>query len=152
VFFNDPLPCADPAERAVKMAMAMREAFSSRVDQLSHIECCDRPPKTPQLQISEILQRRNRLDRTSDAAADQDLPILGLSTKPGGEVAYRADRGVAGAFGKADLTQGRIALRDASAETKFAAIATASRNQCARRPIELKSGSSCCPSWFPESA
>src|SRR6266496_3863718 len=25
VFFNDPIPCADPAERAVKMAMAMRE-------------------------------------------------------------------------------------------------------------------------------
>jgi GAF domain-containing protein len=26
VFFNDPVPCADPAERAVKMALAMREA------------------------------------------------------------------------------------------------------------------------------
>jgi class 3 adenylate cyclase len=26
VFFNDPVPCADPAERAVNMAMAMREA------------------------------------------------------------------------------------------------------------------------------
>jgi adenylate cyclase len=26
VFFNDPLPCPNPAERAVKMAMAMREA------------------------------------------------------------------------------------------------------------------------------
>jgi adenylate cyclase len=26
VFFNDPVPCADPAERAVKMATAMREA------------------------------------------------------------------------------------------------------------------------------
>jgi class 3 adenylate cyclase len=26
VFFNDPVPCADPAERAVKMAMAMRDA------------------------------------------------------------------------------------------------------------------------------
>jgi len=25
VFFNDPVPCPDPAERAVKMAMAMRE-------------------------------------------------------------------------------------------------------------------------------
>jgi class 3 adenylate cyclase len=28
VFFNDPMPCPDPAERAVKMAMAMREAAS----------------------------------------------------------------------------------------------------------------------------
>jgi adenylate cyclase len=26
VFFNDPVPCPDPAERAVRMAMAMREA------------------------------------------------------------------------------------------------------------------------------
>jgi adenylate cyclase len=26
VFFNDPVPCPDPAERAVKMAMAMRDA------------------------------------------------------------------------------------------------------------------------------
>jgi adenylate cyclase len=26
VFFNDPIPCPDPAERAVKMAVAMREA------------------------------------------------------------------------------------------------------------------------------
>ena len=26
VFFNDPVPCPDPAERAVKMAMAMRAA------------------------------------------------------------------------------------------------------------------------------
>src|ERR1700730_17827547 len=26
VFFNDPVPCADPAERAVEMAMAMRDA------------------------------------------------------------------------------------------------------------------------------
>ena len=26
VFFNDPVPCPDPAERAVNMAMAMREA------------------------------------------------------------------------------------------------------------------------------
>ena len=91
-------------------------------NQIGHIECRDRPPKTPQFQISKILQRRNRLDRARDATADQDLPILGLSTKPGGEIADRADRGVAGAFGKADLAKGRVALRDASAETKFTAV------------------------------
>jgi adenylate cyclase len=27
VFFNDPLPCPDPAERAVRMAIEMREAL-----------------------------------------------------------------------------------------------------------------------------
>jgi class 3 adenylate cyclase len=31
VFFNDPVPCPDPAERAVKMAMAMREAVSKLI-------------------------------------------------------------------------------------------------------------------------
>ena len=31
VFFNDPVPCPDPAERAVKMAVAMREAASALI-------------------------------------------------------------------------------------------------------------------------
>jgi adenylate cyclase len=31
VFFNDPVPCPDPAERAVKMALAMREAASELI-------------------------------------------------------------------------------------------------------------------------
>jgi adenylate cyclase len=31
VFFNDPMPCPDPAERAVKMAVAMREAAAKLI-------------------------------------------------------------------------------------------------------------------------
>jgi class 3 adenylate cyclase len=31
VFFNDPVPCPDPAERAVKMAMAMRQAAGNLI-------------------------------------------------------------------------------------------------------------------------
>jgi adenylate cyclase len=31
VFFNDPLPCPDPAERAVRMALAMRAAVGERL-------------------------------------------------------------------------------------------------------------------------
>jgi len=31
VFFNDPVPCPDPAERAVKMAMAMRETAGTLI-------------------------------------------------------------------------------------------------------------------------
>jgi GAF domain-containing protein len=31
VFFNDPVPCPDPAERAVKMAIAMREAAGALI-------------------------------------------------------------------------------------------------------------------------
>ena len=59
---------------------------------------------------------------SSDAAADQDLAILGLGTKPRGEIAYRTDRGVARAFGKADLAEGRVALRDTRTKTKLAAV------------------------------
>ena len=32
VFFNDPVPCPDPAERAVKMALAMREEASKLIN------------------------------------------------------------------------------------------------------------------------
>ena len=99
---------------------------------LHDVKCRNGTAKPLQLQISEILQPRYRFDRASDAAADQDLAVLGLSTKPGGKIAYRANRGVAGAVGEADLTQGRVALRDASAKAKFAAIATPSGNQLAR--------------------
>jgi class 3 adenylate cyclase len=31
VFFNDPVPCIDPAERAVKMAIAMREVATNLI-------------------------------------------------------------------------------------------------------------------------
>jgi len=31
VFFNDRVPCPDPAERAVRMAMAMREAAGALI-------------------------------------------------------------------------------------------------------------------------
>jgi len=31
VFFNDPVPCPNPAERAVQMAMAMREAAGTLI-------------------------------------------------------------------------------------------------------------------------
>jgi adenylate cyclase len=39
VFFNDPLPCPDPAERAVKMAMAMREAARELIAAWSRHGC-----------------------------------------------------------------------------------------------------------------
>src|SRR5262244_1904341 len=97
-----------------------------RAGALHDVECGDRTAKTPQLQVSEILQPRYRFDRASDAAADQDLPVLRLGTQPCGEVAHRAGCGVAGAFGKADLAQGRVALCDAGAEAKLAAVAAPS--------------------------
>jgi class 3 adenylate cyclase len=39
VFFNDPVPCADPTERAVKMAMAMREAARELIAAWSRHGC-----------------------------------------------------------------------------------------------------------------
>src|SRR5215469_3220421 len=48
-----------------------------------------------------------------------------LSLRVFGRLPFTGVRGRTEAgVGKADLTQGRIALRDASAETKFAAVAT----------------------------
>jgi hypothetical protein len=69
------------------------------------VECRDRTAKTPQLKVSELLQSRNRFHRASDAAADQDLPVPRLGTQPRGEIAHRADGGVAGAVGKPNLAQ-----------------------------------------------
>src|SRR6516225_7917371 len=77
-----------------------------RAGALRDVECRDRTAKTSQLQVSEVFEPSDRFDRFSDAAADQDLPVLRLGTKSGGEVAHRADRGVAGAIGKADVAQG----------------------------------------------
>src|SRR6516165_10195652 len=75
---------------------------------LHDVERSDRTVKTPQLQISEVFEPCDRFDRFGNAAADQDLPVLGLGTKPGGKVAHRTDRGVAGALGKPNLAQGGV--------------------------------------------
>src|SRR5438045_9277786 len=40
VFFNDPVPCPDPAERAVKMAVAMREEPGKLITTW-HRDCCE---------------------------------------------------------------------------------------------------------------
>src|SRR3954447_12007012 len=98
-----------------------------RTGPLYDVECRDRTTKSLQLKVSEILQSRNRFDGASDAAADQDLPVLRLSTQPCSEVAYRPDRGVTGAFRKPDLAQRGVALRDADAKPKFTAVAAPSR-------------------------
>ena len=101
---------------------------------LRDVECRDRAAKTLQLQVSEVFEPRHRFDRSGDTAADQDLPVLGLSTKTGGDIAHGADCGVAGAFGKSDLAQRRIALRDAGAKPKHRGHARAKRRSACRPP------------------
>jgi hypothetical protein len=59
--------------------------------------------KTFYPEVSEVFELDDRFKGPSDTAADQDLAILGLGAESGGEVAYGADRVVAGAFRKADL-------------------------------------------------
>src|SRR5215831_10138496 len=83
--------------------------------------------------LTPPLENRLFAPESSYAATDQDLPVLGLSTKPCGEVAYGADRGIAGAFGKTDLPQGRIALRNAGAKAEFIAVAAPGSDQLAGR-------------------
>jgi hypothetical protein len=41
---------------------------------------------------------------------EQNLTVLGLSTKTGGDIAHCTDRGVAGALGEPDLAQCRVRL------------------------------------------
>jgi len=78
VFFNDPVPCPDPAERAVKMAMAMREAAGKLI----------------------ATWRRDSCELGFGAGIAQGYATLGqigfsersgYTAKTGGEVAYRAN-------------------------------------------------------------
>jgi len=64
---------------------------------LHDVERRDRTAKTPQFEFSKVFELDDSFHGFGDAAADQDLTILGPGTKPGGEVACRADGGVAGA-------------------------------------------------------
>jgi hypothetical protein len=56
------------------------------------------------------------------------MPVFRLCPKRGDEVAHC---GVAGAFRKTDLPQGRIALRDAGAKAEFATVPAPGTDQIA---------------------
>src|SRR6516165_344791 len=71
------------------------------------------------------------LQRDVHALAEQNLAVLGLSAETGGNIAHCADRGVAGALGKTDLAQRRIALRDTGAKTQLATSLAPCGNQIA---------------------
>src|SRR5262245_13858692 len=66
--------------------------------------------------------------RDIDALAEQNLAVLGLSAEPGGDIAHRPDRGIAGAVRKTDLAERRIALGDARAKAQLAATFAPSRD------------------------
>jgi hypothetical protein len=82
---------------------------------------------------ADFFKRYGLLDRDGYALSDKDLSVLGLSAKPRSEIAHGADRGRAGAFRKADLTEGRVTLGDAGAEPEQPAAATPGGDQLDRR-------------------
>src|SRR6516225_3040411 len=84
-----------------------------------HMEGGYRLGETFQCQAAEVFECDYFLYGCGDATGDQDLAILRLSTEPSGQVTHRADRRVAGALGKADLTKRRVALSDAGAKTQL---------------------------------
>src|SRR6516162_2060128 len=67
------------------------------------------------------------------AFPEQNLAVLGLSTKTGGNIAHRADCGIAGAFGKPDLAERRITLGDTGPKPRIAATFAPGGDQLARR-------------------
>jgi adenylate cyclase len=62
VFFNDPVSCPDPAERAVRMAMAMREAAGTL------IASWRRSPKVTQRSVRSALRNAPGIQRSAPCA------------------------------------------------------------------------------------
>ena len=82
----------------------------------NHIVDRDGLAQPLQRQIADLLQLGAVFHRDRDATTDEDLPVLRLTAQPGGKIGDRSNRCVVHALGKADLTQGRVALRNADAE------------------------------------
>ena len=61
-----------------------------------------------------------RFDCRRDTAADEDLAVLGGGAEPRREIADRPDRRVIDPLGEPDLSQRRVALRDADPEADLA--------------------------------
>src|SRR5215472_11455874 len=98
-----------------------------------HVEGRDRLAETFQGQVTEVFQRNRFFHCGCDAATYQYLPAPGLGAQPSRQIAHRADRGVAGALGEADLPERRVALGDASAKAQLAVAPTPRNYQLARR-------------------
>ena len=75
-------------------------------------------------EVAHFFEADIALDRAGDPLRDQDLAVGRLVAEAGGEIAYRADRGVVDPLGKTDLAQGRVPLGDADAEPDLAPAPT----------------------------
>src|SRR6516162_2183669 len=81
-----------------------------------HVEGGDRLAETFQGQATKVFQRNRSFHCGCDAATYQYLPVLGLGAQPSRRIAHRADRGVTGTLGEADLPERRVEIGDASAK------------------------------------
>ena len=86
-----------------------------------------------QSKFADFFKRRRRFDCDSYPLSNKDLPVRGLGAEPGRNIAHCADRGVAGAFGKADLAERRIALRDTGAKAQITTTLAPVGDQLTRR-------------------
>ena len=85
-----------------------------------------------QRERADFFERYGLLDRDGYSLSDKDLTVRGLSAKTRGEIANGADRGIAGALCKADLTERRVPLSDPSTKPEQSATSTPAGDQCAR--------------------
>ena len=93
-----------------------------RTHLLHHVVDGDGLAQALQRHLADLFELCVLFDRDCDTATDQYLPVLGLAAEASGEIGDRTNRGVVHALGKADLAQGRIALRDANAEPQIVAM------------------------------
>ena len=107
-------------------------AFDNTESQLDgrerHIVGHDRLAQPFQRERADFFECYDPLDGDRYSLCDEDLSILGLRAKARGEIAHGADCSVTGAFGKADLAEGRVTLRDACAEPEQAAASAPAGN------------------------
>src|SRR5262249_8311372 len=86
-----------------------------------------------QRERTDLFERYGLFDRDGHSLSDKNLTVLGLSAKTRGEIAHGADRCIAGAFCKADLTERRVTLCDPSTKAEQSATSAPASDQCARR-------------------
>src|SRR5262245_24115266 len=104
---------------------ALRAAFDNTESRLNarerHVVGHNRLGEALQRERANLFSCHSSLERGVDALAEQNLAVLRLGAEPRRDIAHRADRGIAGAFGKPDLTECRVTLGDAGAEPQIAA-------------------------------
>ena len=82
-----------------------------------------------QRERADFFERYGLLDRDGHSLSDKDLTVLGLCAKTRGEIAHGADRRIAGAFRKADLTERRVTLGDPSTKPEQSATSAPAGDQ-----------------------